>query len=153
MSKYTSFFIYNIYSEMSAKNGYPTAGLVFLVILLTVMYFHATKSDIKNRELLIQTPCSSQRDIYVSQIERCKIEQVLRECKARRATNKSKSQKILTETVLGAIRGGLGGAVLGGDAGIIPGVVAMGTLSGILSWSRFNLTISRFINSKDTSAY
>ena len=56
------------------------------------------------------------------------------------------------DTIIGGIRGGLGGAVLGGDAGIVPGVIAFGALSGILSWARVVLPISRFVNKYDISA-
>ena len=138
---------------MPQKNGYPVAGLIFLVILLTFIYIHASSIDTEKEELLKNRHCPSEYQYPISHTERHKIEQVIRDYKTRRSTNKSNTTKIINEIVLGALRGGLGGAVLGGEAGIIPGMIAFGTLGGILTWSRNLLPFNRFIDALDGSAY
>ena len=135
------------------KKGYPTAGLVLLVILLTVMWIHAGRIDVKNSKLLGNEIHVTEYKNTITLDERCRVEQILRDYKNRRSLNKSFTNKILTDTLMGAIRGGLGGAVLGGESGIVPGIVAFGTLSGILSWSRLILPIQRFGLPFDKSAY
>jgi hypothetical protein len=137
---------------MGKKTAYPTAGLVVLVVLLTILYLHASTEDAKNGVILNATPSTASYNMHIDKNERCRIEQVIRDYRGRRSLNKSHSQKIVMDTIMGAIRGGLGGAVLGGDSGIIPGMVAFGTLSGILSWARFALPIGRFVNKYDKSA-
>jgi hypothetical protein len=138
---------------MSKKGDYPTAGLVLLVILLTMMYAHAMMRDRRNGKLLRSVNCPKDIETHISDTERCRVEQIIREYKNRRSMNKSQSQKIVRDVILGTIRGALGGAVLGGEAGIIPGIVAFGSLNGILSWSGAHVNGAHFVNPKDTSAY
>jgi hypothetical protein len=136
-----------------ATKGYPTAGLVLLIIMLTIAWIHAGQIDVKNTKMLGQEIYMTEYSKNISEDERCRVEQILRDYKHRRSLNKSCSNKILADTIMGAIRGGLGGAVLGGESGIVPGIVAFGTLSGILSWSRLILPIKRFGMPSDKSAY
>jgi hypothetical protein len=137
---------------MRKRNGYPAAGLVVLVIMLTIMWIHASNIDTARSNKLGKDLCIGTYKKPISIDERCRVEQIIRENKNRRSLNKSCSNKIVTDTVMGIIRGGLGGAILGGEIGIVPGMVAFGTLSGILSWSRLTFPISRFINPLDKSA-
>ena len=130
---------------MPAKRGYPTAGLVVLVIILTLMYAQAIMSDTRNGKLVRSMDCPDIDAVDVSLEERCKIEQVIRDYKNKRTINKSQSKRLTNAVILGALRGGLGGAVLGGEAGILPGMIAFGSLGGILSWSGSYLGSSKFI--------
>jgi hypothetical protein len=138
---------------MGKTQGYPTAGLVLLVILLTIMWIHASSMDIKNTKIFGNEITLKTYENPISFDERSRVEQILRDYRERRSLNKSYSNKIVIDTIIGAIRGGLGGAVLGGESGIVPGMIAFGTLSGILSWSREILPSYRFRRPLDKSAY
>lgn len=138
---------------MPKKGGYPTAGLILLVIILTTMYAQTMVHDMKNGKMLRSLNCPKDPETPISNIERCRVEQIIREYKNRRSMNKSQSKKIIRDVILGTIRGALGGAVLGGEAGIIPGMIAFGSLNGILSWLGSNIDKSHFVNPKDKSAY
>lgn len=136
---------------MSKKSGYPTAGLIVLVIILILMYTHAMTIDKQNCSILKNSNYVKEPDQLISSMERCKVEQIIREYKTRKSMNKSQSNRILKDTALGAIRGALGGAILGGDAGIVPGMIAFGALNGILSWTGAHIEKTRIASPIDST--
>ena len=133
------------------KQGYPAAGLILLVIMLTMMYAQASLSDKQNCIKLHEMNGGSHCSTFSEKEVHC-IEHIIRDHKQRKSINKSQSSIILRSAILGAIRGALGGAVLGGESGIIPGAIAFGSLNGILTWSGSHIKTSKYVDPNDNTA-
>ena len=122
-------------------------GLMALIVILVILYTHAALEDRKNGHHLRRIGCPEMAfDIPMG--ERCRVEQIIREYKERRNLAKSSRKRILRDTTLGAIRGALGGALLGGQMGVVPGTITFAALNGILSWSGANINRVRTFNPK-----
>lgn len=137
---------------MAKRGSHATSRLVILVILLTAMYIHAIIIDMKNGQLLDHTTCPRKYNGVIYPDDRAKIEQVIRDYKYRTDANTSKSNGIILDISTGLIRGALGGLILGGEHGIVPGMIAFGALNGITTWIKSNVPISKYIREHDGSA-
>ena len=62
------------------------------------------------------------------------IERAIHNYKHKKALAEKKVQKMSSAVLLGFMRGAIIGIILGGDAGVIEGMVSFGSLNGILHW-------------------
>jgi hypothetical protein len=119
-----------------------TVKITVLMVVLLIIYTHAYFSDIRsenNANILNKETCVN---CDVTDNERIKIENVIKNYKEIKSLKKSKRKNILTEIVLSSARGGIAGAVLGGEAAAISGMIVFGSISGILTWARYYLPTS-----------
>lgn len=124
---------------MSETKKNTSSRIVALIVILLILYTHSHFSDVKgkkNAEVIDTDTCVN---CDVTPEERIKIENVIKNYKEIRGLKKSKRQKLVTEIVLAAARGGIGGIVLGGEAAAFSGMIVLGSVSGILTWVRYNM--------------
>jgi hypothetical protein len=109
------------------RGGRPSskkvAGLVILSMMLCVMYVHNMRVD-AHREIELDTfiQQNGHRGIHAGNhayIESLKV---------------SRTSKTNAAVLLGFIRGAIIGTLLGGDSGILEGMVSFGVLNGVLYW-------------------
>lgn len=103
-----------------------------VVLILLFLLYENVRQDYKDRYYIQTTICHKKVQIpIITQEERLKIETVLDDYIKRRDKNISKLYKIFSELYVGAMRGVLGAAMLGGGINeMAAGAIVYGTISG-----------------------
>jgi len=134
------------------RKVHPLPGLIVLSILLIFVYCHAISDDKRSMLHLNDMEITDSNDSTITKAERIKVEKIIKRYEAKNSTNKSLRKKIMRDVFLGSLRGAIGGAALGGEIGIIPGMVSMGTVNGVISWCTSMLKTNDFINKNHYTA-
>jgi hypothetical protein len=125
------------------RGDHPAKGLVALVVILAILYIHAVYLD-KADAAIVRSIASPDRYVgIISDGDRYKIEQVIRDYIRREELNTSLTKSMTRDVLIGCGRGTLFGIALTGNP--IPAAVSFGTLSGIMTWGSRHIPPMKYI--------
>jgi hypothetical protein len=119
---------------MSDNKKRRVAGLVALVVILTLLYIHAACEDeakMREHEAFESTLCKHGHEPASTREDTVRV---IHEQKYKKALASRQTSKMAASVILGLMRGAIIGLIIGTDTGIIDGMVSFGSLNGILCW-------------------
>ena len=117
--------------------------IIALIVVLIVLYIHAYITDSKNKKNAEHLDYDICYKIDITEYEKQKIESVIKNFKEIKDLKKSKKEKIKNEVIMTVINAVISGIVISNNTISISGIVALGSISGILTWLRHNMTLSK----------
>jgi len=117
--------------------------IIALIVVLIVLYIHAYVTDSKNKKNAEDLDYDICYKIDITEYEKQKIESVIKNFKEIKDLKKSKKEKIKNEVIMTVINAAISGIVISNNTISISGIVALGSISGILTWLRHNMPLSK----------
>jgi hypothetical protein len=121
-------------------------GLIALVVILAIALAHSLWLDIGDGKLVEIEHKSAAYIGDISDIERSKVEQIIRDYKSRRILNTSISKRICKQSIIGCIRGATVGIILTGNP--VAGMVSLGATGGIMAYVGSRAPYMKWIHNK-----
>lgn len=130
-------------------------AIATLIVMTIMVLIYAILDDNKCKKKLatsgtykIHTPNIDPHPVDVAYVEK-----IVKDLKRRRRLNKSTAGVVLDSIKVGAIRGLIGGILLGSNTSILASTLTFGTVNGIMTGSKILLANKKFLDISDSSAY
>jgi hypothetical protein len=106
---------------------------ILLIIIFIFLLYMNIQQDIEDAKVLSTITCHKEVDVpKIKEIDSLVIESIIEKYNKKKAMNISNSESILSDIKIGAVRGVLGGAIMGsGLEGMVISAITFGSLSGL----------------------